>query len=160
MQVWLEAGREGQVFTYANPLGLELGCGDLVQLPLRGRRHCGLVVELLQERPAALEGRNPAAIEALQQPAAVDPHWQRLIEAVAHGCRTTPFRTLKAALPPGWLGQQRPGRASGLQRQAWLALESEAPAPWQPTQQQTRLLEALERQGERAGNGSSSRRPR
>ena len=151
MQVWLEAGREGQVFTYANPLGLELGCGDLVQMPLRGRRHCGLVVELLQERPAALEGRNPAAIEALQQPAAVDPHWQRLIEAVAHGCRTTPFRTLKAALPPGWLGQQRPGRASGLQRQAWLALESEAPAPerssQQPTQQQTRLLEALERQG-------------
>ena len=31
--------------------------------------------------------------------------------------------TLKAALPPGWLGQQRQGRASGQRRQAWLALE-------------------------------------
>ena len=135
MQVWLEAGRDGQVFTYANPQGLELGCGDLVHLPLRGRRHCGLVVELLQQRPAALGERTPAAIEALQQPAAVDPHWQRLIEAVARDCRTTPFRTLKAALPPGWLGQQRQGRASGQQRQAWLALELDGPALEQPTAQ-------------------------
>ena len=37
LQVWLEAGREGQVFTYANPAQLPLGCGDLVRLRLRGR---------------------------------------------------------------------------------------------------------------------------
>ena len=151
VQVWLEAGREGQVFTYANPQGLELGCGDLVQLQLRGRRHCGLVVELLQERPAALGDRRASAIEGLQQPAAVDPHWQQLIEAVAHDCRTTPFRALKAALPPGWLGQQRQRRASGAQRQAWLELMPEAePAdqsPEPPTQRQAQLLDTLQRQG-------------
>ena len=147
VQVWLEAGREGQVFTYANPQGLELGVGDLVQLGLRGRRHTGLVVELLQERPAALGDRAAAPIEALQQPAAVDPHWQRLIEAVARDCRTTPFRTLKTALPPGWLGQQRQGRAKGLQRQAWLELQS-GPEPLEPpTERQGLLLEALRRQG-------------
>ena len=155
MQVWLEAGREGQVFTYANPQALELGRGDLVQLQLRGRRHCGLVVELLQERPATLGDRRASAIEGLQQPAAVDPHWQQLIETVARDCRTTAFRALKAALPPGWLGQQRQGRARGQQRQAWLELRPETgPAdqlPEQtsepPTERQTLLLNALQRQG-------------
>ena len=36
LQVWLEAGREGQVFTYGNPEALELCCVDLVQVRLRG----------------------------------------------------------------------------------------------------------------------------
>ena len=35
VQVWVEAGREGQVFTYANPDGLALASGDLVRVPLR-----------------------------------------------------------------------------------------------------------------------------
>jgi primosomal protein N' (replication factor Y) len=53
VQVWVEAGREGQVFTYANPDPLDLASGDLVRVPLRGRRHVGLVVEALQQRPRA-----------------------------------------------------------------------------------------------------------
>ena len=103
LQVWLEAGREGQVFTYANPEKLAVGCGDLVRLRLRGRRHIGLVVEQLQALPAGLEGRTIQPIEAVHQSAAVDPHWQALIAQVADACHTSRFRTLKAALPPGWL---------------------------------------------------------
>ena len=106
LQVWLEAGREGQVFTYANPEKLAVGCGDLVRLRLRGRRHIGLVVEQLTERPAALAERTIQPIEAVHQSAAVDPHSQALIAQVANACHTSRFRTLRAALPPGWLGQR------------------------------------------------------
>ena len=51
-QVWVEAGREGQIFTYANPEGFALAPGDLVQVRLRGRRQSGLVVEALLAPPA------------------------------------------------------------------------------------------------------------
>jgi primosomal protein N' (replication factor Y) len=122
LQVWLEAGPEGQVFTYANPEQWEIGCGDLVQLRLRGRRHVGLVVELLNAIPTALEGRSIQPIEGLHQRAAVDRVWQQLIESVASSCRTSLFRTLKAALPPGWLGQRRPGKALNQRQQIWLSL--------------------------------------
>ena len=83
LQVWLEAGREGQVFTYTNPQALELGCGDLVQVRLRGQRHIGLVVELLNAPPLELSSRQLQPIESLHQSAAVDPGWQQLIEVVA-----------------------------------------------------------------------------
>lgn len=57
VNVWVEAGREGQAFTYANPGGMPLAVGDLVLVPLRGRRHAGLVVACLEQPPAELEGR-------------------------------------------------------------------------------------------------------
>ena len=76
VQVWLEAGREGQVFTYANPQALELGCGDLVQLRLRGRRHSGLVVELLDTQPAALGERTPLPIEAVVRGYIIGSGWK------------------------------------------------------------------------------------
>jgi len=140
LQVWLEAGREGQVFTYTNPQGLELGCGDLVQVRLRGQRHLGLVVELLNEPPPELSSHQLQPIEALQQAAAVDPHWQQLIEAVAEQCRTSVFRTLKTALPPGWLGQRKAGKARGGRQQLWLELSdsgrSQALSDLSPSQAQ------------------------
>ena len=126
VQVWVEAGREGQVFTYANPDGLALASGDLVRVPLRGRRHVGLVVETLQVRPGGLEGVTLVAIEALHQRAAVDGQWHGLIEDVARDCHTSLFRTLKSALPPGWLGQ-RPAKAAAAPRsRVWLALAGDA----------------------------------
>jgi primosomal protein N' (replication factor Y) len=118
LQVWLEAGRDGQVFTYANPLDLALAPGDLVQVRLRGRRHSGLVVEVLQDLPAELAGRTLQPIESLLQPAAVSAAWQQLIDQVAGDCHASRFQTLKSALPSGWLGQrpQPPVRAP---RPAW-----------------------------------------
>ena len=126
-QVWLEAGREGQVFTYANPQHLPLGAGDLVQLRLRGRRHVGLVLEALEQLPPELDGKTLVPIEAIHQSAAVDPSWQQLLEEVAQHCHTSPFRTLKTALPPGWLGQRRQ-RGSGQARQrVWLEATAACP---------------------------------
>ena len=122
LQVWLEAGREGQVFTYSNPQVLPVGCGDLVQVRLRGQRHIGLVVELLNSPPERLNEQQLQPIEAVHQRAAVDRHWQQLIEHVAEACRTSVFRTLRAALPPGWLGQRKAGKAIGGRQQLWLEL--------------------------------------
>jgi primosomal protein N' (replication factor Y) len=122
LQVWLEAGREGQVFTYSNPQALPVGCGDLVQVRLRGQRHIGLVVERLDSPPENLTDKPLQPIEAVHQRAAVDRHWQQLIEQVAEACRTSVFRTLRAALPPGWLGQRKAGKAMGGRQQLWLEL--------------------------------------
>ena len=102
----MEAGREGQAFTYANPDGLSVGVGDLVQVPLQGRRHAGLVLACLQTLPEDLAGKRIRAVEAVLQSAAVADAWQDLLLAVAEACHTSRFRTLKSALPPGWLGQR------------------------------------------------------
>ena len=55
MEVWLEAGREGRTFTYANPEALGIGVGDLVRVRLQGRPHTGLVVATATACPAAME---------------------------------------------------------------------------------------------------------
>jgi primosomal protein N' (replication factor Y) (superfamily II helicase) len=107
LEVWLEAGREGRTFTYANPEALGIGVGDLVRVRLQGRPHTGLVVATAMACPAAMEGRPILPVEAVLQSAAVDPHWQALLEEVARHCHAGLFRTLKSALPPGWLGQAR-----------------------------------------------------
>ena len=122
LQVWLEAGREGQVFTYSNPEALPVACGDLVQVRLRGQRHIGLVVERLTSPPEHLSDKQLQPIDALHQRAAVDPHWQQLVESVAEACRTSVFRTLRAALPPGWLGQRKASKAVRGRQQLWLEI--------------------------------------
>ena len=146
LQVWLEAGREGQVFTYSNPERLQIGCGDLVRLRLRGRRHVGLVVEELHQLPDGLPAASLVAVEELHQRAAVDPGWQTLIRAVAAHCHTSPFRTLKAALPPGWLGQ-RAGRAAAQPRRRVLVQRLPGPTAGPLSERQRQALAALEQRG-------------
>jgi primosomal protein N' (replication factor Y) len=141
VDVWLEAGREGQTFTYANPEGLAIGVGDLVRVHLQGRPHTGLVVATAGTPPAALIGKAVLPVEAVLQNAAIDPLWQNLIEAVADQCHTSLFRTLKSALPPGWLGQRR--RPVGLGRsQCWVRLCGKSAAVATSVRQQE-LLEHL-----------------
>jgi len=142
-QIWLEAGREGQVFTYAIPAGMGMAIGDLVQVRLQGRPHAGLVLELLPYLPAGLAARSVLAVERRLQPAAVDPQWQVLIQAVAAQCHTSVFRTLKSALPPGWLGQRRQGRASDPAPIWMLEACSGTPVSDLPDRQQA-LLERLQ----------------
>ena len=113
LQIWLEAGREGQIFTYANAEQEPAGIGDLVRVRLQGRPHTGLVVGAMQKLPASLSGKTMQPILAVWQRAAVDGQWQNLIEAVAAACHTSLFKTLKSALPPGWLGQRRQGPSGG-----------------------------------------------
>jgi len=131
LQIWLEAGREGRVFTYANSAETPAGIGDLVRVRLQGRLHTGLVVEALDQLPASLSGKTIQPILAIWQRAAVDPQWQGLIESVAESCHTSLFKTLKSALPPGWLGQRSEG-PSRTSRPVWLVERSAAPLPSQP----------------------------
>jgi len=128
LQVWLEAGQEGRIFTYANPAGLVAGPGDLVRVRLQGRSHTGLVVGLSHGMPPELHGKVAQPVEAVLQSAAVDPRWRSLIEAVASDTHTTLFRCLKSALPPGWLGQ-RPKRALLPGSGQWILVELGEPPP-------------------------------
>ena len=149
MEVWLEAGPDGQVFTYGNPQGFHLASGDLVQIRLRGRRHIGLVVSLLHQCPAALEGKALQPIEALHQAAAVDSQWADLISSVAEDCRTTTFRALKAALPPGWLGQRAKSAPQRSRQHIWLELTEAADQEDanSGSASQLRLLQTLKLEG-------------
>jgi primosomal protein N' (replication factor Y) len=126
LQVWLEAGREGRIFTYANPAGLAAGPGDLVRVRLQGRSHTGLVVGLGHGLPPELQGKVAQPVEAVLQSAAVDARWRSLIEAVASDTHTSMFRCLKSALPPGWLGQ-RPRRAPLPGSGQWILVELAEP---------------------------------
>ncbi|MEB3332836.1 MAG: primosomal protein N' [Synechococcaceae cyanobacterium] len=140
----MEAGREGRTFTYGLPEGQAAQVGDLVQVRLQGRPHAGLVVAQHERVPAALEEVAIQPIVGVLQHAAVDPRWQRLIAEVAHDCHTTVFRTLKSALPPGWLGQRsRPSPGPRPQRQVVRCCGEGVAA----TPRQRQLLERLEQAG-------------
>ena len=104
VDVWLEAGRDGRTFTYSDGKQLNVRLGDLVQVSLRGRRMQGLVTAC--RRPSVDEKRALQPVEALLQQAAVGQSWRSWLEEMAQRCHTSPFRMLKAALPPGWLGQR------------------------------------------------------
>ena len=143
VDVWLEAGPEGRLFSYANPQSLQLSRGDLVRVRLQGRPHIGLVVGGQHERPLSLEGKTIQSVDAVVQQAAIGAEWQELIEAVAEGCHTTLFRCLRSALPPGWLGQ-RSRRAPERPRQS-IAIElvSGAAEREQASSRQSALLQHL-----------------
>ena len=148
-QVWVEAGREGQVFTYANAAGLDLAPGDLVQVPLRGRRHTGLLVSLLEACPPEVPVAVVQPIAARLEPLALDGPWQRWMASVAEQCHTSLFQTLKAALPAGWLGQRSP-RAPARPRQRWWIEHGIAPADRASlTERQQGLLDHLDQHGGR-----------
>ena len=147
LAIWVEAGREGQVFTYRNPHGLALGQGDLVQVRLKGRLQAGLVVACLEHGPKDLPEHTIQPVMGLVERAAIHPDWQRLIAEVAQQCHTGLFRTLRSVLPPGWLGARRQtagqGRQLRLMERTALPL-ADAPS-LSPRQQQ--LLDHLESHG-------------
>ena len=124
-----------------------------MEVRLQGRRHRGLVVEIREALAAMLDPLRILPVERLVQPAAVDPAWQELIEAVALACHTSGFRTLRSALPAGWLGQRPPRQ--GEPRRIWsLSVVADAaaagtapPEASPPTARQRQLLEHLHRCG-------------
>ena len=113
------------VFTYANPGPGPIGVGDLVEVRLRGRRHVGLVQAVHEQLAAGLDASRILPVERLVQPAAVDPAWRELIQRVAEACHTSFFRTLRNALPAGWLGQRPRSRA--VPRPLWQIERVDAP---------------------------------
>ena len=151
VDVWLEAGRDGRTFSYCDSLSLGVGLGDLVAVRLRGRRLQGLVTGCrlitAEANSADSDGRQLNPVEELVQRAAVDPSWRSWLDAMAVLCHTSPFRMLKAALPPGWLGQ-RPGSAPALRQLWWIErLEAADPCALPKATRQSALLAELERRG-------------
>ena len=148
VDVWLEAGREGRTFTYADHRRLGVSLGDLVVVRLRGRRLQGLVTASRslcdddeQERSHHLQ-----PVEALLQQAAVDSEWQAWLNAMAASLHTSSFRMLKAALPPGWLGQRAKPPASG-RKLWWIALLPAGVVPPPRSARQQALLDCLKAAG-------------
>ena len=146
VDVWLEAGREGRVFTYRADPDLRLQPGDLVRVPLRNRTMHGLVVgcpvqAMPADRQAALQ-----PVEALLQRAAVPSDWRQWLDGVAERCHLSAFRMLKAALPAGWLGQARASAVRSGRRLWWLQRTTAQPLS-DLTQRQQDLLAYLDRQG-------------
>ena len=151
VDVWLEAGRDGRTFSYCDSLSLGVGLGDLVAVRLRGRRLQGLVTGCrlitAEANSADSDGRQLNPVEELVQRAAVDPSWRSWLDAMAVLCHTSPFRMLKAALPPGWLGQ-RPGSAPALRQLWWIErLEAADFSALPKATRQSALLAELERRG-------------
>ncbi len=115
VDVWLDVGKEGRCFTYRDKYCLGADIGDLVRVCLRGRPMHGLVVARRMSASVSNQDQIPTKsflndlsdIDALVQPAAVDPQWRDWLDNVALNCHISPFRMLKAALPPGWLGQRK-----------------------------------------------------
>ena len=151
VDVWLEAGRDGRTFSYCDSRSLGVGLGDLVAVRLRGRRLQGLVTAC---RPIQSEVKASVSsavelspVEELVQRAAVDPSWRSWLDAMATRCHTSSFRMLKAALPPGWLGQ-RPSAVSSVRRLWWVErCESSGPSAMPKAPRQRQMLEELERRG-------------
>ena len=121
--IWLDIGREGRCFTYKDGLGLGVDLGDIVLVRLKGRPHNGLVVEKRSHSLKFRKNKNKdkdkdesslADIENLVQKAAVDPTWKEWLEAMAYQCYVSPFRMIKAALPPGWLSHSKALKKSGI----------------------------------------------
>ncbi|WP_115125067.1 primosomal protein N' [Synechococcus sp. GEYO] len=151
VDVWLEAGRDGRTFSYCDSLSLGVGLGDLVAVRLRGRRLQGLVTGCrlitAEANSAERDGVQLNPVEELVQRAAVDPSWRSWLDAMAVLCHTSPFRMLKAALPPGWLGQ-RPGSDPALRMLWWIdRLEAADPFALPKSTRQSALLAELERRG-------------
>ncbi len=130
VDVWLEAGREGKTFTYSDRKNLGVQLGDLVLVRLKGRLVSGLVVGRRISRSVDLgkqfssaSKRSLYAVEDLVQSAAITSEWTEWIELIANRCYCSTFRMLKAALPPGWLGQ-RPAKNPEPRSFWWIQLES------------------------------------
>ena len=142
----MEAGREGRLLSYDASGIPDLQPGDLVQVRLRGRLHTGLVSA---ESSAAPPGVALEPVLQRLETAAVDQHWQALLQQVALHCHTAPFQVLKAALPGGWLGQKRSGGGHG-RRQLVASLQTNASLGGDErplTARQQQLLEHLQRHG-------------
>ena len=75
VDVWLDAGREGRVFSYRADPPLALQSGDIVRVRLRGRAMNGLVVKATMDSDCAAQDLQP--IETLLQRAAIDSTWYR-----------------------------------------------------------------------------------
>ena len=115
-----------------------------MRVRLRGRPLHGLVVATREVSAESAEAQKRClAVEETVQREAVASEWREWIESVAVRCHLSAFRTLKAALPAGWLGQARSLNEKTLW---WVSIrewENGQAEPVSLTQRQQQLLDYL-----------------
>ena len=79
-------------------------------------------------------------MESLLQRAAVDSDWYSWLVRVADRCHLSVFRTLKAALPSGWIGQAGQRSLAGGRQMWWIQARVSPNAAKPPTPRQRELL--------------------
>ncbi len=110
VDVWLDVGRGGRLFTYVDGKNLGIELGDIVLVQLRGRLMHGLIANKRSQEntPDNLYGPKQEKlslvnVESIVQRAAVDNSWREWLQVAALRCHTSPFQMIKTALPSGWL---------------------------------------------------------
>ena len=122
--IWLHVSREGRCFSYQDGNRLDINLGDVVSVRLKGRSMQGLVVakRKLKKNNSTDSSKEKSLlnIDKLVQKGAVDEKWREWIEEIAYKFYVSPFRMLKAALPPGLLGASNPSNT--LKKLWWVKL--------------------------------------
>ena len=114
VDVWLDIGREGRLFAYADGKNLGLEIGDIVLVKLRGRFMHGLVSKKYSSDDSIedsfdikQEEISLVNVESIVQRAAADESWREWLGNAAVRCHTSSFQMIKTALPPGWLNYRK-----------------------------------------------------
>ena len=115
VEIWLDVGRGGRLFSYVDGKNLGVELGDIVLVKLRERLMHGFVANKkscsnthsygrrdLDERIISLKN-----VEDIVEKAAFDSHWRKWLARSAELCHTSLFQMLKTALPSGWLNYSK-----------------------------------------------------
>ena len=156
VDVLLETGPNDLLLTYANRHGEQVFPGDLVLVPLQGRQRAGLVIARRLVPPAGIPAARIKDVDRLLLRRAVSDGWRDLISWCARQTHTAEVKVLRAALPPGLLGN-RAGITAPHQprRRLWVKRcnntstkqAGQAGPPPKVTQRQQQLLDCLDRHG-------------
>ena len=150
VDVLLETGQSDLLLTYANRQGEPVFPGDLVLVPLQSRQRPGLVVTRQQAPPAGIRAEQIKEVTRLLLRHAVSDRWRALIGWCARQTHTSEAKVLRAALPPGLLGNSTDSlKPPEHRRRLWVQRrkDAQATAPQAVTRRQQQLLDCLDQHG-------------
>ncbi len=149
VDVWLDIGRGGRLFTYTDSKGLGVELGDIVLVKLRGRSVRGLVanqrkIDLSVEKESAAKSKTIALleIESIVQKAAFENGWQEWLRIASEKCHVSSFQMIKTALPSSWLNCRK-SRNMEVKKYWWVTLNNDIDANKKISKKQKELIKYL-----------------
>nr|AUG32840.1 primosomal protein N' (replication factor Y) [Paulinella longichromatophora] len=127
LDIWIDAGHKGQIFTYKNSKILQISIGDLVKVSLREYPHSGIVVKGRNKIPKGLDDSSIKSIEELLEATTIDPNWYNWLHHTANQYHISFFKMLKIALPSGWIGNYKNNKKNRDHRQTEITLITRSP---------------------------------
>nr|YP_009531094.1 primosomal protein N' [Paulinella micropora]AXY63783.1 primosomal protein N' [Paulinella micropora] len=127
LDIWIEAGPRGHVFTYKNTQAIAINIGDLVKVYLRHYTHIGIVIRGRNRIPSELQNSNVKPVEEIFEPTTIDPNWYTWLHNSANRYHISFFRMLKTALPSQWLGNHKRSNKNPSYKQVKIGLMMESP---------------------------------